>query len=141
MTDTQQKSVVEDAGRTDPAPEAINRRGQGSFPARRSFLSLRQARGRFLIALALSCFTLANGLLGILSVIGSPTHPRILREIFPLEFIGFSRTSTLLIGFALVISSLNVLRRKRRAWGVVVALACGSVIFHLTKGLDYEEAA
>jgi phosphatidylglycerol lysyltransferase len=64
----------------------------------------------------------------------------LLREIFPLEFLHLSRFLTLLIGFVLVISSINILKRKKRAFQVVFLMAVSSVAFHLTKGLDYEEA-
>lgn len=60
---------------------------------------------------------------------------------FPLEFARLSRFATLLVGFALIISSINILKRKRRAHELAVGLSILSVIFHLTKGLDYEEAA
>jgi phosphatidylglycerol lysyltransferase len=60
--------------------------------------------------------------------------------VFSLEFVHLSRFLTLVIGFALVISSINIYRRKRRAYYVVAVLASLSAIFHLTKGIDYEEA-
>jgi phosphatidylglycerol lysyltransferase len=97
-------------------------------------------RRRWLLATAVAVITLGSGLLNLFSVMGGPTHPAILKEIFPLEFIRLSRTLTLLIGFALVISSLNIYARKKRAWMIVLGLSSFSIIFHLTKGLDYEEA-
>ncbi len=86
--------------------------------------------------------TLGSGLLNVYSVIGRGLPERVstLREIFPLEFIHLSRSATLLIGFALVVSALNVLKRKRVAYWSVLSLASFSVVFHLTKGVDYEEA-
>jgi len=86
--------------------------------------------------------TLGSGIIDILSVASPSSAARhsILREIFPLEFLHLSRLMTLLIGFALVVSSLNIYRRKRRAFQAVLFLAVASVIFHMTKGLDYEEA-
>lgn len=87
--------------------------------------------------------TLGSGLVNLYSVMDNPLLPeraRILREVFPLEFLRLSRSFTLLIGFALVISSINIYKRKRRAWKLVLALAGFSLVFHLTKGLDYEEA-
>jgi len=104
---------------------------------------LRSAHGftrRWVLALVVAAVTLGSGLLNLFSTMGGPSHPPFLREIFPLDFIRLSRTFTLLIGFALIISSFNIYKRKRRAWGVVLALSCFSVLFHLTKGLDYEEA-
>ncbi len=96
---------------------------------------------RWLIASLVSGVTLGSGLVNLVSVLGGPTHPAFLREIFPIEFIHVSRNITLLCGFALVVSSLNIYRRKRRAWWIVLALSATSIVFHLTKGLDYEEAA
>jgi phosphatidylglycerol lysyltransferase len=86
--------------------------------------------------------TLGSGIIDIVSVIGPalPGRHSLLREIFPLEFLHLSRSLTLLIGFALVISSINILRRKKRAFRFVLVLSLASVVFHLTKGLDYEEA-
>ncbi|HXG94542.1 MAG TPA: phosphatidylglycerol lysyltransferase domain-containing protein [Blastocatellia bacterium] len=86
--------------------------------------------------------TLGSGVVNLLSVIGPslPERRRLLKESFPLEFIHLSRFFTLLIGFALVISSINIYKRKKRAYRLVLLLAVSSVVFHLTKGLDYEEA-
>ena len=88
--------------------------------------------------------TLGSGLVNLYSVMDDPLLParaKILREFFPFEFLHLSRSLTLLIGLALVVSSINVYKRKRRAWKLVIVLAGASVVFHLTKGLDYGEAA
>ncbi len=76
------------------------------------------------------------------SVIGPalPERAAKLARIFPLEFIHLSRFAVLLIGFALVIVSLNLYRRKKRALQFAVVISALSIVFHLTKGLDYEEA-
>jgi len=86
--------------------------------------------------------TLASGLINIQSVISPSLPERLakLEQIFPLEFAHLARFLTLLIGFALVVSSINIFKRKKRAFYLVSAMAALSVIFHLTKGLDYEEA-
>ncbi len=102
--------------------------------------SLSGRRRRWLIALLLAATTLSGGVLNLVSVMGGPSHPRWLAGIFPIDFIRVSRTLTILIGFALIVSSLNIYRRKRRAWGIVLALSCFSIVFHLTRGLDYQEA-
>ena len=64
----------------------------------------------------------------------------LLREVFPLEFLHISRFLSLFIGFALAVSSLNIFKRKKRAYALVMLLSGLSVVFHLIKGLDYEEA-
>ncbi len=93
--------------------------------------------------LLVTLLALGSGLLNLYSVLGRGIQGRVqfLREVFPLEFVHLSRTATLLIGFALVVSSINLYRRKRIAWWMALSLASGSVVFHLTKGVDYEEAS
>ena len=96
---------------------------------------------RFLLwVVALS--TAGSGLVDIYSVIGEglATRTRLLEKIFPLEFQNLSRSLTLLLGFALVVTSINIYKRKRRAFRLVVVVSVLSIVFHLTKGLDYEEA-
>ncbi|MCC6390993.1 MAG: hypothetical protein IT167_10340, partial [Bryobacterales bacterium] len=91
----------------------------------------------------MSAITLASGLVNLYSVI-TPTLPQraaLLAQIFSIEVVHFSRFLTLLIGFALVTSSVNLYKRKKRAYQAVLLLAAASIIFHLAKGLDYEEAA
>lgn len=106
---------------------------------------VRRAPGsRFWLLRFAALITLGSGLVNLFSVMDSPLIPErgaLLREIFPLEFLRLSRSFTLLIGLALVVSSVNIYKRKRRAWWLVLSLACFSVLFHLTKGLDWEEAA
>lgn len=102
--------------------------------------TLEGRKRRWVVALVLAAITLGSGLLNLFSVMGGPSHSRLLAEIFPLEFIRLSRTFTLLIGFALIISSINIYKRKARAWWIVLALSSFSTVFHLTRGLDYQEA-
>ncbi|HVO76600.1 MAG TPA: phosphatidylglycerol lysyltransferase domain-containing protein [Candidatus Bathyarchaeia archaeon] len=87
--------------------------------------------------------TFGSGIINVYSVLGPSLHYRVklLEAFFPLEFIHIARFLSLLIGFALVVSAINIYRRKRRAFYFVFSLSCLSIIFHLTKGLDYEEAS
>jgi phosphatidylglycerol lysyltransferase len=97
---------------------------------------------RLILTWLLTLLTLAGGLVNLFFLI-SPSIPgrrELLTEIFPLEFLHLSRQITLLIGFILVISSINIYRRKKRAFQFVLALSGISVILHLIKGLDYEQA-
>jgi phosphatidylglycerol lysyltransferase len=92
---------------------------------------------------AVTLAALGSGILNLYSVVGPslPNRLLILRQMFPLEFIGLSRSVVLLTGFALILSSLNLFRRKRRAFQIVSGLVIASIVFHLTKGIDYEEAS
>ncbi len=109
-------------------------------PRPRPGYRLDQRRRRWLLALFVAAVTLGSGVLNLVSVMGGPSHPRVLAEVFPIEFIRLSRTLTILIGFALIVSSLNIYKRKRRAWAAVLSLSLLSTLFHLTRGLDYAEA-
>ncbi len=86
--------------------------------------------------------TLGSGLVNLFSVMTPdlPERRAILEEVFPLIFLHVSRFMSLLVGFALIIGSMHIFRRKKLALYMVVMLSLMSVIFHLTKGLDYEEA-
>ena len=93
--------------------------------------------------MAITLATLASGALNLYSLVrpALPARLALLSRLLPLEFVTLSRFMTLVVGFALVISSLNIYRRKRRALQAVVVLASLSIVFHLAKGIDYEEAA
>jgi len=86
--------------------------------------------------------TLGSGIINLWSVATPrvPERMRLLHGLFPLEFLHLSTLFTMIFGFGLIVSSLNILRRKRRAFRVVLIMASLSIVFHLTKGLDYEEA-
>jgi phosphatidylglycerol lysyltransferase len=103
---------------------------------------LRKSWRPFIVWLV-TLMTLGSGTVNLLSVMGRSAPPErgaLLREVFPLEFLHLSRSLTLLIGFALIISSINIHKRKSRAFQIVLFLSCLSVTFHLTKGLDYKAA-
>jgi phosphatidylglycerol lysyltransferase len=91
----------------------------------------------------LAMIVLGSGLVNLYSVAGRalPERAAILREIFPLVFIHLSRFFAMLTGFALVVLSLNIYKRKKRAFRITLLLSILSIIFYLIKGLDYEEAS
>jgi phosphatidylglycerol lysyltransferase len=96
---------------------------------------------RRIVALV-AAVTLASGAVNLYSLMGrAPSHKvAIVLRLLPLEFVHLSRFATLLVGFALVIASVNLWKGKKRAWQAVVLLTLVSLVFHLMKGLDYEEA-
>lgn len=99
-------------------------------------------RVRSIPVVAVALTTLGSGLINLYSLIGPSLPERVhwLRGVFPLDFLHVSRFLTLLAGFALVASSTNIYMRKKRAFQLVFLVSCASVVFYLTKGLDYEEA-
>jgi lysylphosphatidylglycerol synthetase-like protein (DUF2156 family) len=90
-------------------------------------------RRRTFVAAFLAAVTLSSGILNLISVVGGASQPKMLAPVFPLEFSRLSRTLTILIGFALIASSLNIYKRKKRAWAVVLALSSLSTILHLRR--------
>src|SRR5437867_11176958 len=106
--------------------------------------SLRSSRAiQDFIVFSVTVMTLGSGIINLWSVAGPrlPERMRVLHNLFPLEFLHISSFLTMIFGFGLIVSSLNIARRKRRAFKVVLAFASLSTVFHLTNGLDYEEAA
>lgn len=84
-------------------------------------------------------------LIGIINVISaaSPALPeriRILHQILPKVLIHGSRHVVVLAGFLLILIARGIRRRKKAAWNVGFVLILLSIILHLTKGLDLEEA-
>jgi phosphatidylglycerol lysyltransferase len=57
-----------------------------------------------------------------------------LRRVFPIEVIRLSRFATLLMGLALVVCSLNIAKRKRRAWIWTLTLSGFSTAFQVLRG-------
>jgi phosphatidylglycerol lysyltransferase len=100
-------------------------------------------RSRSPLVILAALLTFGSGLVNLFSLIGPslPHRVEVLQDIFSLQFIHLARFFTLVIGFALVVLAINIYKRKRRAFYIVLVLACLSIIFHLTKGLDYEEAS
>lgn len=106
----------------------LNNQGQSNF----------RGIGNSLLALVV----LGSGLVNLFSVLSRalPERAVILHEIFPLVFIHLSRFLTLLTGFALIALSLNIYKRKKRAFRITLLLSFLSIFFYVAKGLDYEEA-
>ncbi len=103
----------------------------------------RHPRRRRLLGLA-AALCLGSGVVNLYSVLGGPALPAraaLIARIFPIAFVHVSRFAAVLAGLGLIVLSINVWRRKRRAYKLGMVLALGSAAFHLTKGLDYEEAA
>jgi phosphatidylglycerol lysyltransferase len=100
-----------------------------------------RARQPLLLVHVTALLTLGGGLVNLASLL-SPrwAHERIFQEIFPLQFLHVSRLVSLVLGFALVVGSFNVYKRKRRAFYAVLVVAVLSLVFHLAKGRSFEQA-
>jgi phosphatidylglycerol lysyltransferase len=69
-----------------------------------------------------------------------PARVDALREVFPFEVRAGGHVFAAIAGFFLLTLASNLLRRKRVAWLLTVALLVVSILSHLIKGLDYEES-
>ncbi len=110
--------------------------------AERATLTTPRAWRRALVWLA-SAATLGSGVVNLLAVLRPRFHPGDwwLRDVFPIEVLGLSHFATLVIGFGLVVTSVALARRKRRAWQTATTLAAFAIPAHLVKGPDWDGAA
>jgi lysyl-tRNA synthetase class 2 len=89
---------------------------------------------------ALLC--LMTGVVDLASALSHPSRGRLmtLTEVVPGALTRASAALTLVTGVLLVLLARGLRRRKRRAWRVAVGLLVASIVLHLLKGLDVEEA-
>lgn len=87
--------------------------------------------------------TFALGIVNIISVITPPIRQRvrILHNYLPMDSIQASNMLVLFAGLALLVTAAFLIRGSRSAWMVAIALTAFSLIGHITKALDYEEAS
>ena len=84
-------------------------------------------------------------LAGLLSIVSALTPEaadrlRLIGGVLPPGVPDAARTVALALGIAMIWLSRGLARRKRRAWGLAVAVVIASALAHLAKGLDFEEA-
>ncbi len=89
----------------------------------------------------IALLTLGSGILNLHSALGRPEPNALLLDIFPLALEGFSRTTEMLTGLALVITSVHLLWRRKRAWQVALALAGVSILLHIDQGMNWTEGS
>ncbi|MDH6252379.1 phosphatidylglycerol lysyltransferase [Chryseobacterium sp. H1D6B] len=82
------------------------------------------------------------GIINILSVITPALTDRlnIVKSYLSVDFIHLSKMFTLIAGVLLLVTSANLFKGTKRAWYFAIILSITSIIFNVTKALDYEEA-
>lgn len=88
--------------------------------------------------------TLLTALMGVINLLSAVTpslsaRTHWLKEIVPFEIRASGHIFAALTGFILLTLSANLLRRKRVAWLLTIAVLIISIFSHLIKGWDYEE--
>ncbi len=108
----------------------------GSFPgAAEMRTALWSVRGTALL-------TAAMGIINVFSALTPALSSRMasLERFSPLSVRHGAHAAAALAGFALLLLALGLWRRKRLAWALSLGVLLLSVVSHLLKGLDYEEA-
>lgn len=88
---------------------------------------------------------LLTGLMGVINIMSAVTPAladrlALLRQFSPLIVQQGGHLTATLAGFALLLLARGLWRHKQTAWLLTVGMLVVSVISHLVKGLDYEEA-
>lgn len=87
-----------------------------------------------------------TGVMGLVNVLSAATpsladRVHLLAAVSPLQVRLGSHLTAVLAGFALLILAASLWRRKRLGWLLTMMALGMSIISHLLKGLDYEEAS
>lgn len=82
------------------------------------------------------------GVINLLSAVTPSLPARVawLQDLFPIQIRHSAHLFTALSGFSLLVLASGLLRRKRAAWMLTLGFLALSIVFHLVKGLDYEES-
>jgi lysyl-tRNA synthetase class 2 len=88
----------------------------------------------------------ATVLLGVVDIVSALAPERAgrlhdLTTVIPLGVAQSASAVTLVAGILLVLLGQGLRRRKRRAWRGALALTAATMVLHLVKGLDIEEAS
>lgn len=105
-------------------------------------IALVSRRDNFLVRVLPAVLLFLLGLVNILSAItpAVPTRLLALKEVIPLTAIHASNWLVLFSGLIMLVIAAFLLRGLRNAWISAVILSGLSLIAHLTKGIDWEEA-
>ena len=90
-----------------------------------------------------SLMTVLMGIINLTSAVQPALMSRLalIEPFLPLEARHGGRITSALAGFGLLLLAGNLWRRKRSAWALTVLLLVVSILTHLIKGLDFEEAS
>ncbi|MEI9918419.1 MAG: phosphatidylglycerol lysyltransferase domain-containing protein [Bacteroidota bacterium] len=100
-------------------------------------------KGNLVLRLFPAVLILALGIVNMYSAFTPAISARLvlLRDYLPISLIRFSTPTVAMIGIGLILLSWFLFIGARYAWWIAVGLSISSLILHLTKALDYEEAS
>ncbi|HEY9049105.1 MAG TPA: lysylphosphatidylglycerol synthase domain-containing protein, partial [Ohtaekwangia sp.] len=99
-------------------------------------------RGNLLLRFFPAGFMLLLGIVNIISALtpAIPERLKLLAEFIPFSVTQLSTAAVLVLGVILLIASAFLLTGARNAWKIALLVSILSLIGHLTKAIDYEEA-
>ena len=105
-------------------------------------LSFFYKKDNLLLRIFPAMFTLLLGFVNIFSVLTPAIESRLrtVSNFLPVEAIHLSNFSVIIGGIILIILSAFLVRGLKSAWWLTVVICAVSIIGHLTKAIDYEEA-
>ncbi|MBK0382783.1 lysylphosphatidylglycerol synthetase family protein [Pedobacter sp. SD-b] len=112
------------------------------LPLIAGILSFITKKDNILLRILPAFIILILGVVNIISAISPaiPSRLRLVKNLLPEELIVTSNSMVLIFGLILVILSVFLLQGSKRAWYMALSLTLFSVIGHLLKAADYEEA-
>ncbi len=113
------------------------------FPLLIGAFSFIFVRNNIFLRVAPVILTFSLGIVNILSALTPALHDRLrlLHHYLPISAIHFSNYTVLIIGIFLLFISAFLLKGVRAAWYITVGLTIVSIVGHITKAIDYEEAS
>ncbi|WP_222538502.1 bifunctional lysylphosphatidylglycerol flippase/synthetase MprF [Pedobacter polysacchareus] len=97
---------------------------------------------KLLMRVVPALFLLLLGLINVVSVLTPAIHSRLrfVKDFIPMEAITASNYFVLVAGLFLLVTAAFMLKGLRMAWYFAMALCLLSLVGHLSKAIDYEEA-
>lgn len=112
------------------------------LPVAAGFIAFAWKGRKIFLRLAPVLLIFSLGLVNIISAITPPIHHRmiLLEEYLPLSAAHASNLLVIYVGITLLVTAAFLLKGFRAAWIMAVLLSALSLLAHLGKALDYEEA-
>jgi lysyl-tRNA synthetase class 2 len=128
---------VQVRARHDPRVAADSERATATEPVNAD--SRRPLRG---VPTAIAAATVVLGVVDVLDALAPERTARLhaLTKVVPLGVAQGASAATVVAGVLLIMLGQSLRRRKRRAWAAALALSVLTMVTHVVKGLDVEEA-
>jgi len=112
------------------------------LPLAAGFIAFAWKGRKIFLRLAPVLLIFSLGLVNIISAITPPIHHRLvlLEEYLPLSAAHASNLLVIYVGITLLVTAAFLLKGFRAAWSIAVVLCSLSLLAHIGKALDYEEA-